>query len=304
MRATLTNKFRDYLQKMTNEQITFMEALKKVQEVAEKLEEDDAMLARELGNRKRMGWLKLKGKGGQEKDPIPTNLIEASAEEIAKQQQLAQQQQQQQESTTTKTKDTDKQDSTVSKPSNDRQLTLTKSKPTDKQDVAKTSDRTKINTETLAETKPLNRSVDKPVNEPGKKTTTNPTKTSKDDQNPLLDVPDDGKADKGAKIDDDSKPPANLLNGRTKPVRRRRQKPPNLTRTKAAARNMTHREFEESPNVLEVPISTSHNHSHSHSRDHGSSHDTQAHTHKSRTHHGKVKLTKSAAQNKQDQPKE
>lgn len=301
MRATLTNKFRDYLQEMTNEQITFIEALKKVQDIAEKLEEDDAMLARELGNRKRMGWLKLKGKGGQEKDPIPTNLIEASAEEIAKQQQL----QQQQQDSTLQTRDTDIKDPTVNKLANTgRQPTLEKVRPANKQDITKTTDRSKANTLTLAETKPPDRSLEKPVNELVKKNPTL-TKTSKDDQTPLLDVPDESKGHKGDNMD--SKSSANSLNtnGRTKPVRRRRQKPPNLTRTKATVRS--NQGFEESPNVLEVPINTGHNynHGHSHSKNQVSNHEIQMHTHRSRTgHHGKVKLTKSSAHGKDEQRKD
>lgn len=62
MRSNLGNKFRDYLQELPNEPFTFSEALKKVQEIEEKLEADDAQLSRELGARKRMGWIKLKGK--------------------------------------------------------------------------------------------------------------------------------------------------------------------------------------------------------------------------------------------------
>lgn len=62
MRSNLTNKFRDYLQELPNEPFTFVEALKKVQELEEKLEKDDAQLSRDVGARKRMGWLKLKGK--------------------------------------------------------------------------------------------------------------------------------------------------------------------------------------------------------------------------------------------------
>lgn len=66
MRSNLGNKFRDYLQELPNEPLTFTEALKKVQEIEEKLEQDDAQLSRELGARKRMGWIKLKGR---EKEP-------------------------------------------------------------------------------------------------------------------------------------------------------------------------------------------------------------------------------------------
>lgn len=73
MRSNLTNKFRDYLQELPNEPTTFVEALKKVQELEEKLEKDDASLARDLGARKRMGWLKLKGK--DEKTPATDNQV-------------------------------------------------------------------------------------------------------------------------------------------------------------------------------------------------------------------------------------
>lgn len=64
MRSTLTDRFRDYLQELPNEQFTFMEALRKVQEMEDKLDASD-ILARDgaaAGARKRMGWLKLKGK--------------------------------------------------------------------------------------------------------------------------------------------------------------------------------------------------------------------------------------------------
>lgn len=71
MRSNLTNKFRDYLQELSNEPTTFVEALKKVQELEEKLEKDEAMLSRDLGARKRMGWLKLKGK--DDKAPATDN---------------------------------------------------------------------------------------------------------------------------------------------------------------------------------------------------------------------------------------
>lgn len=66
MRSNLTNKFRDYLQELPNEPTTFLEATKKVQELEEKMELDNAQISRELGERKRMGWLKLKGKDGKE----------------------------------------------------------------------------------------------------------------------------------------------------------------------------------------------------------------------------------------------
>lgn len=66
MRTNLSNKFRDYMQELPNEPTTFKEALKKVQELEEKIEQDDAQFSRDLGARKRMGWLKLKGKGDKE----------------------------------------------------------------------------------------------------------------------------------------------------------------------------------------------------------------------------------------------
>lgn len=69
MRSNLTNKFRDYLQELPNEQTTFLEALRKVQDIEEKLEKDGALMAQDASARKRLGWLKLKGKGGgQEKE--------------------------------------------------------------------------------------------------------------------------------------------------------------------------------------------------------------------------------------------
>lgn len=64
MRSNLTSKFREYLQELPNEQTTFLDALKKVQEIEEKLEKDGALLAQDASARKRLGWLKLKGKGG------------------------------------------------------------------------------------------------------------------------------------------------------------------------------------------------------------------------------------------------
>lgn len=66
MRSTLTDRFRDYLQELPNEPTTFLEAIKKVQDLEEKMEKDDAQMSRDLGARKRMGWLKLKGKDGKE----------------------------------------------------------------------------------------------------------------------------------------------------------------------------------------------------------------------------------------------
>lgn len=69
MRSNLTTKFRDYLQELPNEPTTFVEALKKVQDIEEKLEKDDQLLSRDLGSRKRMGWLKLKGKEKADKEP-------------------------------------------------------------------------------------------------------------------------------------------------------------------------------------------------------------------------------------------
>lgn len=61
MRTNLTAKFRDYLQEFPNEPTTFLEALKKVQELEERWanEQDDT------GAKKRMGWLKLRGKDRQ-----------------------------------------------------------------------------------------------------------------------------------------------------------------------------------------------------------------------------------------------
>lgn len=62
MRTNLAGKFRDYLQEFPNEPTTFLEALKKVQDLEEKSSEQDDLTAR-----KRKGWLKLKGKDRQEK---------------------------------------------------------------------------------------------------------------------------------------------------------------------------------------------------------------------------------------------
>ena len=57
MRTNLASKFRDYLQEFPNEPATFVEVLKRVQELEEKAAESE-----ESGARKRMGWLKLKAK--------------------------------------------------------------------------------------------------------------------------------------------------------------------------------------------------------------------------------------------------
>lgn len=63
MRSNMTSKFRDYLQELPNEPVTFIEVLKRVTDLEEKLEKDDALPSRDnAGMRKRMGWLKLKGK--------------------------------------------------------------------------------------------------------------------------------------------------------------------------------------------------------------------------------------------------
>lgn len=62
MRSNMSTKFSEYLQEFPNEPVTFVEALKRVQELEEKLELDDARVLRESGARKRMGWLRLKGK--------------------------------------------------------------------------------------------------------------------------------------------------------------------------------------------------------------------------------------------------
>lgn len=69
-RSSLTKKFRNYLQELPIESITFLEAIKKVQELEEKMEQDDAKMSRDLGARKRMGWLKLKGKDGKEVNEV------------------------------------------------------------------------------------------------------------------------------------------------------------------------------------------------------------------------------------------
>lgn len=73
MRSNMTNKFRDFLQELPNEPTTFLEALKKVLELGEKLEQEDALLAQDAGARKRLGWLKLKGKGGADKEGADQN---------------------------------------------------------------------------------------------------------------------------------------------------------------------------------------------------------------------------------------
>lgn len=69
-RSSLTKKFRNYLQELPTESINFLEAIKKVQELEEKMEQDDAKMSRDLGARKRMGWLKLKGKDGKEVNEV------------------------------------------------------------------------------------------------------------------------------------------------------------------------------------------------------------------------------------------
>lgn len=77
MRTNMASKFSYYLLELPNEPITFVEALKKVQELEEKSEQDDVQLSRELGARKRMGWLKKKTKGdkkeGDEEDKNKDN---------------------------------------------------------------------------------------------------------------------------------------------------------------------------------------------------------------------------------------
>lgn len=65
MRSNMANKFRDYLQELPSEPTTLIEACKRVQELGERLELQDA---RDLGNRKRMGWLKLKVRERAEKE--------------------------------------------------------------------------------------------------------------------------------------------------------------------------------------------------------------------------------------------
>lgn len=64
MRSNLCTKFGDYLREFPNEPIGFVDALKKVQELEEKLEKDET---RETGVRKRMGWLRLKSKQPEDK---------------------------------------------------------------------------------------------------------------------------------------------------------------------------------------------------------------------------------------------
>lgn len=276
MRTTLTNKFRDYLQEMTNEQVTFVDALKRVQEIAEKLEEDDLALARELGNRKRMGWLKLKGKG-QEKDQTPTNLMEASAEELARQQQLLQQE------AANQNKGSDDPDSTVVKMSDGRQMTLEKLRPK-KQDSIQLEDVPKSDLVGAAGNKSMNKSVDDP-DEP------TITKTQRNEQISLLKVPDESRVGRKAKHDDNrSTATSATTNGRTKPVRRRRQKPPNLTRTKATGKDIAPTkepgDTSNPPDVLNNDERT----------------ESLLHTHKAKA--GKAKLTKGSTQVKQvDQSK-
>lgn len=80
MRTNLANKFRDYLQEFPNEPTSFLEALKKVQELEEKSSEQD-----DPGARKRMGWLKLKGKEKHEKsDATKEGQDKTSTEKDAK----------------------------------------------------------------------------------------------------------------------------------------------------------------------------------------------------------------------------
>lgn len=287
MKTTLTNKFRDYLQEMTSEQITFVDALKRVQEIAEKLEEDDAALARELGNRKRMGWLKLKGKG-PEKDQMPTNLMEASAEELARQQQLLAQE------AADQNKDSEKPDSTVVKLSeSSRQTTLEKVRPKKQESIQIDDILKRADSAGLAGTKAINKSVDRQADDADEPTM---TKTQRNEQISLLKVPDHSRAvtKRSAKQDDKktSATSVSTTDGRPKPVRRRREKPPNLTRTKATGKDLTtNKEPDETPKALEIPPNDS--------RAPGQS----SHTHRSKA--GKAKLTKGSTQVKQvDQPKD
>lgn len=69
MRSNMSIKFRDYLQELPNEQISFSEALKRVQEL-EKKHGQDPVEPTDAGMRKRKGWLKLKGKQEPEKDDL------------------------------------------------------------------------------------------------------------------------------------------------------------------------------------------------------------------------------------------
>lgn len=75
MRTNLTSKFRDYLQEFPNEPTTFIEALKKVQDLEEKAIEND-----DSGARKRTGWLKKIGKErGIEKPEVVDGAAKAAA---------------------------------------------------------------------------------------------------------------------------------------------------------------------------------------------------------------------------------
>lgn len=62
MRSNMSTKFYNYLQEFPNEPVSFIEALKKVQELEEKIEKEES------GTKKRMGWLRLKGKQTPEKE--------------------------------------------------------------------------------------------------------------------------------------------------------------------------------------------------------------------------------------------
>lgn len=76
----MTNKFREYLQELPNEPITFVEVLKRVQDLEEKLEKEDAEVSRETGARKRMGWLKLKGKNTSPQNGIDIEAGQATVD--------------------------------------------------------------------------------------------------------------------------------------------------------------------------------------------------------------------------------
>lgn len=60
MRSKTTKKYGDYLQEIPSEQTIFLVALKKVEEIEEKLEQEDMEMSH--GARKRTSWFKLKGK--------------------------------------------------------------------------------------------------------------------------------------------------------------------------------------------------------------------------------------------------
>lgn len=81
MRTNITNKFRDYLSEFPNEPTTFIEALKRVQEIEEKSEKDDAFV-REASARKRRGWLKLKGGKNDAKEP-PDKISDQQQQQVA-----------------------------------------------------------------------------------------------------------------------------------------------------------------------------------------------------------------------------